>query len=185
MIVIDLLRRIKRKYYIWRYGLRNVHPTFIATGRGQISKDFIAGAYSYVGPGCVIYPKVSIGKYTMLANEVKIIGGDHIYDKPGYPILFSGRDVLNKTIIGDDVWVGACTIVMTGVHIGDGAIVAAGSVVTKDVEPFVVVGGVPAKYIKNRFKSKQEEAIHKMMLRRDFSELPAEMRKVLRGNKHE
>lgn len=144
-------RRIKMIYYRHRYHLKNVHPTFYMGGKSFIAKDLKADAFSYVGPRCVIYPKVSIGAYSMIANDVSILGDDHIYDKPGVPIIFSGRPKLRETIIGRDCWIGAHCIIMTGVHIGNGAIVAAGSVVTKDVEPYTIVGGIPAKYIKMRF----------------------------------
>ena len=104
-------------------------------------KDFNAGLYSYVGPNCLIYPHVKIGNFTMLANNVAIIGGDHNYHKPGVPIIFSGREIIRPTIIGDDVWIGAYSVIMAGVKIGNGAIIAAGSVVTKDVLPYSIVGG--------------------------------------------
>lgn len=68
--MINLLRIFKRRYYIYKYGLNDVDKTFIASASCSISKDFKAGAYSYVGPGSTIYPKVTIGKYTMLANDV-------------------------------------------------------------------------------------------------------------------
>ena len=146
------LRTIKRKFYIKWYGLKNVHPDFLATkGLRNVSKDIRAGAFSYIGPGCSIYPKVTIGDYTMIANDVCIIGGDHNFRTPGIPTVFNGRDTLNPTTIGSDVWIGCRSIIMTGVRIGDGAIIAAGSVVTKDVEPFGIYGGVPAKKIKDRF----------------------------------
>lgn len=81
---IDFLRRLKRQFYIRKYKLKYVDRTFIACKNCRISKDFIAGAYSYVGPGCSIYPKVRIGKYTMIANNVSILGGDHYYKRQVY-----------------------------------------------------------------------------------------------------
>lgn len=128
--IIDKLRLLKRWYYIKKYKLSCVDKTFIATANCRISKDFKAGAYSYVGPYSTIYPKVTIGKYTMLANDVHVLGGDHRFDIVGTPIIFSGRGELRETIIGDDVWIGAHTIIMSGVHIGNGAIIAAGSVIS-------------------------------------------------------
>ena len=103
----------------------------------------------------------------MLANDVRIMGGDHRYDIPGTPIIYSGRAELKPTTIGRDCWIGAYSIIMCGVNIGDGCIIAAGSVVTKDVEPYSIYGGVPAKKIKDRFNSEKEVAIHKQMLSHD------------------
>lgn len=177
--ILEKLRVFKRKYFIIRYGLKSVHSTFIASAHCTISKDFKAGPYSYVGPGCFIYPNVTIGKYTMLANNVKILGGDHYYKKAGTPIIFSGRDILKPTVIGDDVWIGAYSIIMAGVHIGDGAIVAAGSIVTKDVKPYTIVGGAPAKFIKMRF-NEDEIKIHEAMLDIPFQRLSN--KQILRPN---
>lgn len=168
--LIDLLRVFKRKFFILKYGLKNVHPTFIATNNCTIAKDFNAGLYSYVGPNSLIYPHVKIGNFTMLANNVAIIGGDHNYHKPGVPIIFSGREIICPTIIGDDVWIGAYSVIMAGVKIGNGAIIAAGSVVTKDVLPYSIVGGCPAKVIKMRFDD-EEIKIHEKMLAKDVESL--------------
>ena len=154
-----------------KYNLDKVHKTFYLGGKSKISKDLVAGPYVYIGPSCIIYPKVKIGDYTMLANNVSIIGGDHKYDKVGTPIIFSGRGELNETVIGKDVWIGAHTQIMTGVFIGDGAIIATGSVVTKDVEAYTIYGGVPAKKIKDRFKKNNEINEHKKMLEKDYKEL--------------
>lgn len=60
-----------------------------------------------------------------------------------------------KVVIGNDVWIGAYAKIVEGVRIGDGAVIAAGAVVTKDVPPYAIVGGVPAKIIKYRFEEKQ------------------------------
>lgn len=179
--MINTLRFFKRQFFIKKYGLQYVHKTFIASPHCHISKDFKAGAYSYVGPNSTIYPKVSIGKYTMLANDVHILGGDHRYDKVGTPIIFSGRGNLRETIIGDDVWIGAHSLIMAGVHIGNGAIVAAGSVISKDVAPYAIVGG-QNHFIKMRFDKTGDIEKHEAMLKLSPSEIPDNIRKILRGN---
>lgn len=161
----ELLRKIKRKILIKYYRLHNVHPTFLATfGLSQVSNDLKAGAFSYVGPNCIIYPNVSIGDYTQIANDVNIIGGDHNFRKAGTPIVFNGREQLQPTFIGKDCWIGARSIIIAGVRIGDGVIVAAGSVVTRDLDEYGVYGGVPAKKIKDRFPSADDVRLHKKML---------------------
>ncbi|WP_220699649.1 DapH/DapD/GlmU-related protein [Sphingobacterium siyangense] len=168
-IVRKIYRSFKMIYFRKKYKLRNVHRTFYIGGRSEISSDLIAEAYSYIGPNCIIYPKVKIGEYTMIANDVAIIGGDHRYDKSGVPMIFSGRGELKPTEIGKDVWVGAYSKIMAGVKIGDGAIIALGSIVTKDVESFAIYAGVPAVKIKDRFKSKEEIESHKLMLSQPYS----------------
>lgn len=169
--ILNTLRWAKRRFYIAKYRFKNVHPTFLATTHLEgVAKDITAGAYSYIGPRSIIYPKVTIGKYTMIANDVCIIGADHNFRHPGIPMVFAGRENLKETIIGNDVWIGARSIIMAGVKIGNGAIVATGSIVTKDVEPYSIYGGVPAKKIKNRF-TPEEIIIHEQMLSRPASEL--------------
>jgi acetyltransferase-like isoleucine patch superfamily enzyme len=84
-------------------------------------------------------------------------------------MIFSGRGELKPTEIGKDVWVGAYSKIMAGVKIGDGAIIALGSIVTKDVESFAIYAGVPAVKIKDRFKSKEEIESHKLMLSQPYS----------------
>lgn len=150
-----------------RYGLRQVDPTFYLGGKVDIASDFRAGPYSYVGRGCCICPKVSIGTYTYLAHDVSIQGGDHVFDIPGTPICFSGRPAMPRTIIEEDVWVGHRAIILAGVRIGRAAIVGAGAVVTKDVAPFTIVGGVPAKVLGMRFETASDRDIHGSMLDRD------------------
>lgn len=162
-----VLRNTKMIFLRQLYGLKNVHHSFYIGGKADISSDLTAGAYSFVSINCRICPNVSIGKYTMLASDVQILGEDHVFDNSNTPIIFSGRPNLPFTIIGDDVWIGARAIIKAGVTIGDGAIIAAGSVVTKDVPARKIYGGVPAKFIKNRFLSESEEKNHMEMLIKD------------------
>lgn len=99
----------------------------------------------------------------MLASNVYIIGGDHNYRTSGIPSVLNGRDEAKSTVIGHDVWIGSRSTIMTGVVIGNGAIIAAGSVVTKDVEPYAIYGGAPAKKIKMRFNEEQIEEHERML----------------------
>lgn len=105
--------------------------------------------------------KLFIGNYCSIAGGVKfLLSGNHKYDIIStypYELLFlnshkAGIAVAKGNIVlGDDVWIGENAIICSGVTIGQGAIVAAGAIVTKDVEPYAIVGGNPAKIIKFRF----------------------------------
>lgn len=109
--------------------------------------------------------KLIIGKFCMIASDVRFImnGANHLTDAIStYPFAIFGGDWSNAmdgktyptkgdTIIGNDVWIGYNATIMAGVKVGDGAIIATNSVVTKDVEPYTVVGGNPAREIKKRF----------------------------------
>ena len=156
-------RNIKMLWWRRKYNLKNVAKTFYLGGASSISHDLIAFDFSYIGPNCQIGPKVKIGRYTMLANNVSIVGGDHIFSDPKKPIIFSGRPILKDTIIGHDVWIGAFSIIKAGISIGDGAIIGSGSVVTKDIPEYAIYAGNPAKLIRMRFND-DEMAIHKKMI---------------------
>ena len=147
-----------------RFGLKNVHPTFYLAGGAKVSRDLEAHEYSFIGTGSLIGPGVSLGAYSMIGPNVSIVGLDHRFDVPGTPIIFSGRPEFRRTPIERDAWIGAGAIVMAGVTIGRGAIVAAGAVVTKDVPPYAIVAGVPAKPIGSRFASPGDVARHDAML---------------------
>jgi len=104
--------------------------------------------------------ELKIGCNTLIASQVSIVGGDHLYNKHGVFLRSLEVKKTQKVIIGKDCWIGHGVIIMTGVEIGDGAIVAAGSVVTKNVPPLKIYAGSPAKPIKNRFDSYKEEQNH-------------------------
>ena len=158
-------RKVKMMFKRLRYRLKNVDPTFFMSGKGRISRDFVAGPYSFIADGCRIGPRVSIGAYTMFGPNVVVTGSDHNFDVPGVPMIFSGRPVLSKTVIGDDVWIGHGTVIMSGVTIGDGVIVGANSVVTKDLQAFGIYAGAPAVRIKERFETAEDIESHKAMLK--------------------
>lgn len=148
----------------WRLGLTQAHPSFYAASSARISPDLRAGEYSFVNHGCVIGPKVVLGRYTMLAPGVGIVGADHLYQKPGVPIIFADRPSLPETVIEDDVWIGYGATILAGVRIGRGAIIAAGAVVTRDVPAYEIHGGIPARKIGLRFASDADRRCHDAML---------------------
>lgn len=159
-----LLRRLRSRGIAEAKGLRHVHPTCYFHPSARISRDLVAEPYAFVGRDCEIGPLVTIGRYSMLASRVAIIGGDHVSDSPGTPMQFTGRPDQEPTLIGRDVWIGHASVIMRGVTIGDGAIVGAGAVVTRNVPPYEVWAGTPARYIRRRFRSTDEDATHRAML---------------------
>ena len=122
---------------------------------GVVVKDFETGE------------KLRIGKFCSLSSGITILlGGNHpIQNVSTYPFgvlntnKFSGsiniEKIIKDTVIGNDVWIGHGVTILTGVTIGDGAVIAANSNVVKNVEPYSIVGGNPAKFIKKRFTDEQ------------------------------
>lgn len=152
-----------------RYGLRRVHWTSLVIRPRHVSRDLRTGAYCSIGHGAWIGPRVRVGNYVLIAPDVAIVGGDHVFDVPGTPISFTGRPAMPETLLEDDVWIGQRVLIKAGVRIGRGAIVAMGSVVTKDVPPYTVVGGVPACVIRRRFATSGEEEAHDRRLNQPVS----------------
>ena len=112
----------------------------------------IIGDNSQINPFTVIYcyKKVIIGKNVMIAPHCMIAGGNHDYLQTVEPMRFAGYLTKGPIIIEDDVWIGANCTITDGITIQRGAVIAANSVVTKNVSSFDVVGGVPAKFLFNR-----------------------------------
>lgn len=159
-------RRSVSNGWRWWYGLRHVHPTFLLNPRCSISRDLIAGEYGYMGPECSIGPCVELGPYVMLAGRVSVVGGDHRFDHPGVPMIFAGRAPIRRTVVEADAWIGHGAILMAGIHVGHGAIVGAGAVVTRDVPPYEIHAGVPARKIGERFPDAADRTEHDAMLSR-------------------
>lgn len=159
-----------------RDGTPRIHPTaevrdcvfgrFTIIGARVVAAECELGDYSYFSRGCeAIY--TTVGKFTSIAANVRInalvhpmerISQHNITYRPNEFFVdakidkgFRARRQSMRVVIGHDVWIGHGAIILPGVEIGHGAVVAAGAVVTKNVEPYAIVAGVPAKRIKWRF----------------------------------
>ena len=173
MLIIKILKKFRNEF------LRNFFYRKYKIGTGfhcgirvriwgknilKIGKNF------YIGRDSLIECDSIIGDNVIFGNRVALVGKyDHHYQQVGVPIRLASqiRDAdynwlgLNSVItIGDDVWVGYGAIILSGVTIGEGSIVAAGSVVTKDVEPYSIYAGVPAKKVRNRFDHDRDLELH-------------------------
>lgn len=108
------------------------------------------GDYSGIGIGAKLYGEVHIGRCVMMGTDVTIITRNHRFDRTDIPMMEQGFEEERPVIIGNDVWIGDRVLILPGVTVGDGSIVAAGAVVTKDVSPYTIVGGIPARKIGER-----------------------------------
>jgi len=116
--------------------------------------SIVIGNYVYIGTNAHLsVKKLIIEDFVMLASNVSIIGGDHNFLNIGTPTIFSGRGDEKEVLLQKDAWIGHGSIIMHGVTIGEGAIVASGSLVTKDVKPYSIVAGIPAKLLRMRFSN--------------------------------
>lgn len=155
----------------------NISGSAVFGGNNTIYENSVfsgnLGFGSYMGVNCRI--SGNIGKFCSIASNVRTVNGMHptrdfVTTHPAFfsnlaqagftytdKILFD--EGAQKTEIGNDVWIGDGALILGGVRIGDGAVVAAGAVVTKDVEPYTIVGGVPAKVIRRRFDEETAEKL--------------------------
>jgi acetyltransferase-like isoleucine patch superfamily enzyme len=120
-------------------------------GRGSVfqgSGKIVFGKGSFCGEYCIFgfNDSILIGSNVMIAAATTIRDTDHVYESLDFPMVKQGLSV-EKVVIEDDVWIGHGCVILKGITIGRGAIIAAGAVVTKNVEPYHIVGGVPAKII--------------------------------------
>ena len=114
------------------------------------------GDRSGIGVNARLYGAVTIGRCVMMGADVTIITRQHRTDRTDIPMMDQGFEPERPVVIGDDVWIGDRVIILPGVHIGDGCILGAGEVVTKDVPPMSVAVGVPARVIRRRDKGEGE-----------------------------
>lgn len=129
----------------------------------MVNGSTIIGNNCYIGQSTLI-TSAKIGNYTSIASGVKIGQGEHPIKNVSTSSLFFNDNVFEKLtekecIIGNDVWIGTNAVILRGISIGNGAIIGAGSVVTKDVPDFSINVGVPAKVIKYRFNNQSIKII--------------------------
>lgn len=171
--MINLLKKIREVYLVkirWRrYKIgKNFH-----SGRKVFlwaKHNIVIGDNFYIGKYSIIECDAEIGNNVIFANNISLIGKyDHHYQQIGIPTRLASqirdkdycwKGLHEKIIIDNDVWVGLGSIILSGTHIKEGSIIAAGSVVTTDVEAFSIYGGVPAKKIRNRFEDDSDMREH-------------------------
>jgi maltose O-acetyltransferase len=108
------------------------------------------GDYSQLGENSRIGPHVTIGKNVLMGPDVVLMTTSHAFENPDIPIRLQGSTPVSPIVIEDDVWIGTRVIVLPGVRIGNGAIIGANSVVSKDVPPLTICAGSPARLIRTR-----------------------------------
>lgn len=116
----------------------------------QFSSEISLGNNSGIGVNAQISSEVTIGNDVMMGPYCFIYTSNHCMDRTDIPMWKQGFTTALPVIIEDDVWIGARVIILPGVHIGRGSVIGAGSVVTKNVPPYSVVGGNPARILKYR-----------------------------------
>ncbi|WP_342514333.1 DapH/DapD/GlmU-related protein [Sporosarcina sp. FSL K6-1522] len=150
---------------------------FTEIGMYNFIENTVMDDYSYSGQFCFIQ-NARIGKFSNIAAMVRIGPTDHPYERPSLHHFtyrqkmygFSDRDdeaffkqrASQITTIGHDTWIGHGAIIQPGVTVGDGAVVGSGAIVTKDVPPYAIVVGVPAKIIKYRFPQETIESLQRI-----------------------
>jgi acetyltransferase-like isoleucine patch superfamily enzyme len=146
----------------------------IRVGRGVVISSphgLVIGDWVNIGPRSIIQVDGTIGDFALIGMGVQIVGRlDHAVDEIGVPYVFAtwagDRPAIarDRVEIGRDVWIGGGSVILSGVSIGEGALIGSGSVVTRDVPEFTIAAGNPARVVRNRFASKQDEVRHSLGL---------------------
>lgn len=154
-----VVEKLKRRYSGMIYTLytykkcREVGEKLIVNGSIKgLGKHVSIGDYSSFNPGVLFFGsgKITIGSYFHAGQNLTIISSNHQYDNSTEIPYSKGFSIEEEVIIKDFVWAGHNVTILQGVTVGEGAVIAAGSVVSKDVPDYAVVGGVPAKLLKYR-----------------------------------
>jgi maltose O-acetyltransferase len=159
----------------WKFGywvrMKLVSLIFLRCGKGVIIKSrayfgtgesVSIGDRSQLGKNMKAESDLKLGDDVVMGPDVVIMSSSHAFDSIDLPVNQQGGRARRPVIIGNDVWIGTRVIILPGIHVGDHAIIGAGSVVTKDVPPLAVVGGNPARIIRFRASNSSREVHMKL-----------------------
>lgn len=165
---------IKLPYFLLRHNKISVCSEI---GEGTFLRDCKIGKWCHIGPRGNINSAI-IGNYTCIAPSCQIGGMEHPYwDFSISPLLSNNYIFGKKTIIGNDVWIAADCIIRQGVTIGNGAVIGANSFVNKDIPPYAIAFGTPARVVKFRFN---KQTITQLKQSRYWEQSPADARRILK-----
>ena len=119
--------------------------------------DVSIGDRSSVGVDCEVYGPVTIGNDVMMGPECVIYTVGHRHDRIDITMIEQGFTQVEPVSIGDDTWLGRRVMIMPGVKIGKGCVIAAGAVVTKDIPEYSIAGGIPARVLKSRIETSSKK----------------------------
>ena len=151
-----LVRRLLLPWLRRRFQLVELGEGF-QWGRGLIlGAGSRIGRYAYLGPGFACHGPVVVGDLCMIAAGCRVVGADHAIDRAGTPTRLGWPDEPRRaTIFGADAWIGERVTIREGVTIGAGAVVGSAATVVRDVAPYTVVAGTPARMVRERFDAGQ------------------------------
>lgn len=145
------MRKLCAKLILTKCGKR------VNVERGATIASVVSlGDYSGIGIRANLSGPVEIGNYVMMGPHCTVYTRNHRFERTDIPMQKQGNTEHKKVVIGDDVWIGGHVIILPGVHVGKGAIIGAGAVVTKDVPDYAIVGGNPARIIRYRAEQTEE-----------------------------
>lgn len=165
----NIVTEIDMHKYLSKKNIMNFYSTsiYLSSQAKYVTDEIDIGEFTYGEPTIWNFNdiKLSIGKFCSIAPGVTIIlGGEHRIDwcttypfaemMPEFSYIKGHPHSKGDIIIGNDVWIGMDSKIMSGIHIGNGCVISAGAIVTHDVEPYSIIGGVPAKMIRKRFDEK-------------------------------
>ncbi|MBK8417722.1 MAG: acyltransferase [Anaerolineales bacterium] len=139
----------KLRYFFMRHSIRSCGKNVILQQNIHLSPHIEIGDNVFIDEDVKIRRDTIIGNDVLIASGVQLITVNHIFSDTASPIRSQG-EMISKIEIGDDVWIGTNAIILPGVSVGSHSIIAAGSVVTRNVPDWAIVGGVPAKILKYR-----------------------------------
>ena len=157
-----MIRKLRNYFFIRK--LKKLFPKVVFGSNFQLEdkstvNNLVLSEYIYIGAGANFGAKgkIIIGSNVIMGQNVVICTYNHIYESKEYlPYGFGYEDKIQDTLIEKNVWIGRGVLILPGVHIGEGAVIGANSVVTRNVPSLSIVGGNPARIIKNRDSKRYE-----------------------------